>query len=406
MEELSIWSNSKFYKQVLFYIYKNYSDKFHHFNYAESNLLRNYDMFERFDNRVKIFYPEDSDFDFDFKDETISFSLKTFYDKDTPKKILEPHGCSSVKENFIKKISLKASTKEILISFVDECNELSKKVHLDNEKSTKTTIKISFWKKDYWTTLSKTPKRPIDTLYLTEGLKEKMLGIIQDFYSEEASKDYINFGIPYKKVILLHGVPGSGKTSTIKAIASHFDCDIYIIPVSKELTDYGLIEAVSNIYFDEDENDRKKIIIMEDIDCIFTDRKRGDDENHISLQALLNCFDGLTSSQGTVLFITANNTTVFDKALLRSCRIDHSFFLDFVDKPQLSQMFTKMIPNQLIHLDRFWDIISIYKVTTAMLTDFIFNHRYSPNILKHIHYMKSIINNSDSLKQTNHSLYS
>ena len=39
----------------------------------------------------------------------------------------------------------------------------------------------------------------------------------------------------------------------------------------------------------------KKIIIMEDIDCIFTDRKRGDDENHISLQALLNCFDGLTS---------------------------------------------------------------------------------------------------------------
>lgn len=215
-----------------------------------------------------------------------------------------------------------------------------------------------------------------------------------------------NKNVHYKKVILLHGVPGSGKTSTIKAIASHFDCDIFIIPVSKELTDYGLIEAVSNIYFDEDENDRKKIIIMEDIDCIFTDRKRGDDDNHISLQALLNCFDGLTSSQGTVLFITANNTTVFDKALLRSCRIDHSFFLDFVDKPQLSLMFTKMIPNQLIHLDRFWDIISIYKVTTAMLTDFIFNHRYSPNILKHIHYMKSIINNSDSLKQTNHSLYS
>ena len=64
-----------------------------------------------------------------------------------------------------------------------------------------------------------------------------------------------------------------------RTIASHFDADIYVIPVSKELTDYGLIDAIS--YIDLKEN-KKRIIIIEDIDWhIFTIRKKGDDENHI-----------------------------------------------------------------------------------------------------------------------------
>ena len=89
---------------------------------------------------------------------------------------------------------------------------------------------------------------------------------------------------------MLYGPPGTGKTNTINTIAS-FDCDIFVIPISKELTDYGMIDAVS--YMDnETAEGKKRIIVIEDIDSIFTDRKKGDDDNGITLQGLLNCFDG------------------------------------------------------------------------------------------------------------------
>ena len=71
--------------------------------------------------------------------------------------------------------------------------------------------------------------------------------------------------------MMLYGVPGSGKTSTINTIASHFDCDIYTIPVSKELTDYMLIDAIASL---EGKEEKKRIIVIEDIDSIFTNRSK------------------------------------------------------------------------------------------------------------------------------------
>ena len=71
-----------------------------------------------------------------------------------------------------------------------------------------------------------------------------------------------------------------------------------------------LIDAIASC---EEKEDRKRIIVIEDIDTIFTDRKNGDDVNGISIQGLLNCFDG-HGAEGTLLFITANKPEIFDDA--------------------------------------------------------------------------------------------
>ena len=140
--------------------------------------------------------------------------------------------------------------------------------------------------------------------------KEKLVSMVEEFFHEETRDIYLSFGMPYKHIIMLYGVPGSGKTSTITTIASHFDCDIYTIPITKELTDYGLIDAFSYI---NDKEDKKRIIVLEDIDCMFDgERKEGDDNNMITLQALLNCLDGHTCVEGTLLFMTANNPEKMD----------------------------------------------------------------------------------------------
>ena len=86
--------------------------------------------------------------------------------------------------------------------------------------------------------------------------------------------------------------------------------------------------------------------MIEDIDCIFTDRKTGDDNNQITLQNLLNCFDGFTCVEGTLLFITANNPEIFDDALIHLCRIDRKLEFGWADKYQTRSMFDKYFPKQ------------------------------------------------------------
>ena len=193
---------------------------------------------------------------------------------------------------------------------------------------------------------------------------------------------------------MLYGPPGTGKTSTINTIASHFDCDIFVIPISKELTDYGLIDAISYM---EEKEDKKRIIVIEDIDSIFTDRKKGDDENGITLQGLLNCFDGFSCVEGTLLFITANKPEVIDNALFRSCRVDHIYELDYADEYQTKCIFERMAPQKDIKsFLKFYNLIENKQYTTAMLQEFLFFNRREKTIFNIIDSFYEIIQNNKS----------
>ena len=45
---------------------------------------------------------------------------------------------------------------------------------------------------------------------------------------------------------------GTWKTSCINVIASHFDCDIHLIPLSTDMDDSNLVEAFSTINTDNE----------------------------------------------------------------------------------------------------------------------------------------------------------
>ena len=55
--------------------------------------------------------------------------------------------------------------------------------------------------------LSKAP-RSIETLYLKEGEKETLLSMVEEFYDPKTRELYLSFGMPYKHIIMLYGVPG------------------------------------------------------------------------------------------------------------------------------------------------------------------------------------------------------
>ena len=111
---------------------------------------------------------------------------------------------------------------------------------------------IKYYSRVTWYNLSKKRKEkliPLNTSLKSEAIiRNHELEKVEDFYSEKTRDDYLAFGIPYKCVFMLYGVPGSGKTSAINTIASHFDCDVYVIPISKELTDKFLNLIEKDLY--------------------------------------------------------------------------------------------------------------------------------------------------------------
>lgn len=398
-QKMTMLNNWPFHDEVLRYICVKYGDDINSFNYSVEKIYHfNEWRFRRKEKPVdlKIHMPNECDMTIIYKDNPIHVKFDVLYDdKNVPYKIMSQHDCCS-DEEIVTKLELSADSKEILTSFADEAKEWC-----DNEKkkirmNSKETMNIYYYKKDYWTLLSKSPKRPLSTVYLKENILDDLVSKTKKFFSDETRDIYLSFGIPYKSVQLIHGPPGTGKTSLIKSIASDLDCDLYILPISKDMLDTNLIDAFSYI---SDNEEKERIIVIEDIDTLFDgERKEGDDHNGITLQAFLNCLDGFTCVEGTMLFLTANKPEVLDFAMIRSCRIDNKIKLDYADKYQTEKMFHTFLPNQKEKFKEFYREVSHKKYTTAMLQEFFFYNRECENIMNIIDEFNEIVDKNDPKK--------
>jgi len=117
--------------------------------------------------------------------------------------------------------------------------------------------------------------------------------------------------LPFRRGYLLHGPPGNGKTSVIRAMLSHHGISGHAINLMTMDMDDNLLQK----FFREAADDTPALVILEDIDRLFFGTK--EEKPNVSLQQLLNCLDGVGTQDGMVVVATANHPEVLDTAILR-----------------------------------------------------------------------------------------
>jgi PII-like signaling protein len=117
-----------------------------------------------------------------------------------------------------------------------------------------------------------------------------------------------------KGLVLLHGKPGTGKTSYLRYLITQLEKDVIFLPpnMASIITDPGLIELLI-----ENQN---SIFVIEDAENILIDREAGGSS---AVSALLNLTDGLLSDCLNIQIICTFNTDLskLDRALLRKGRL-------------------------------------------------------------------------------------
>jgi chaperone BCS1 len=134
---------------------------------------------------------------------------------------------------------------------------------------------------------------------------------------------------------MLHGNPGTGKSSVVQAIINLIDCDVYYIPGDK------LSEAVVNEeWLRFAPKDRMRVVVIEDLDtCRFTlERSTDKDENAFrnvqiaTIGTFLNMIDGFGNNDKVIYIFTTNHLDKLDPAIIRPGRVDLCLEIDYINE--------------------------------------------------------------------------
>ncbi|PVH88955.1 P-loop containing nucleoside triphosphate hydrolase protein [Cadophora sp. DSE1049] len=238
----------------------------------------------------------------------------------------------------------------------------------DEERKANVTVRVSKHASNYAYRGSsmKRPMRRLETVHFDETTKAELIADIELYLDPNTRHYYTARGIPYRRGYLLHGPPGTGKTSLCLALATYFRLELYLLHIPSVGEDSHLESLFKSL-------PHRCIVLLEDIDAVGMQRKSDVDEmeeeerrekaekkkgkdnkeghaeekeeaptSRVTLSGLLNVLDGVTSQEGRIVIMTSNFASKLDKALTRPGRIDRQVYLGNMSPGSAKLMFLRM----------------------------------------------------------------
>ena len=181
-----------------------------------------------------------------------------------------------------------------------------------------------------WMTVAR-PQRSFDDVFIEDDVQERLISTIDQFIKSE--KWYKEHRIPYHFGVLLHGQPGTGKSSVVQALINQWSSHVFVMSASNMNRLEDMIQNIGKNEF----SPKIRFVIVEDVDTAdFSDTRDlaalagilGDKKSEAAasgrevLGQVLNAMDGLSAGQGVIYVFTTNHLEQLDPALIRPGRID------------------------------------------------------------------------------------
>ena len=255
-----------------------------------------------------------------------------------------------------------------------------------------------------WARVRELRARSRATVHLPAGLLDRLLADAEGFFTN--ADEYERRQQPYRRGWVLHGPPGTGKSTLPVVVATELGLPLCVLEIANPKLDDATLRTLLNTA------PVPSLIVLEDVDAASASTHKRESSSvpgphgphtpqppstntstnssgsvaamlahmtsgsGVTLAGLLNALDGLGAHEGHIVIMTTNDIQRLDGALLRPGRCDVEALVPLATRDQVVAMFKAEFPQACrAEVDLFLSVARPDRYSPAALCEYLMRVR-------------------------------